>query len=426
MLAELNLLLGNGKEKYKANEIFSYNIADQTYSLIGEQYQEIYNNFKDAIDKAPENSDEKKRLENYFDQLRSAAGEALYTNAQSASETIKKFATSAEMTFKNIQSIYSGLGGYISAADAATEAARLNKLANPWDRIEELIKIYSKFDITLDKSKYNQIVNTVFDSIITAISNALNKLSSGLSGKLSFSDFQSLIDQGYVNASQGRVGYNGITLTNEGRQQYLTKLYQEAKQLGNTQGLGDEIWSTLSDSQNQIFDGYVEIEEEIERIQDALVGLEDSPKKDNLQDYLALLNQVRAAAMFDPNAAEFNFMGQESTDGLTKNFDKFLSSIDTVKSAFSTLQSGGSIGYDQFYNMVDFLDKFANNGELASALHEKGKTINDFANAVVLSSKEIGKADLGTIAAQLGVSMSEAAQMMGGDMEQGLKAVAEQ
>lgn len=426
MLAELNLLLGNGKEKYKANEIFSYNIADQTYSLMGGWSQAIYNNFKDAIDKAPDNSDEKKRLQNYFDQLQSAAGEALYTNAQSASETIKKFATSTEMTFKDIQSIYSGLGGYISAADAATEAAKLNKLADPWERIEELIQIYSNFNITLDESKYNEIVNTVFDSIITAISNALSKLSSGLSGKLSFSDFQSLIDQGYVNASQGRVGYNGITLTNEGRQQYLTKLYQEAKQLGNTQGLGDEIWSTLSDSQNQIFDGYVEIENEIERIQEKLSGLSKEPDKTNLQDYLALLNQVRAAAMFDPNAAEFDFMGQESTDGLTKNFDKFLSSIDTVKSAFSTLQSGGSIGYDQFYNMVDFLEKFANNGQLAKALDDKRQSISDFANAVVLSSKEIGKADLGTIAAQLGVSMSEAAQMMGGDMEQGLKAVAEQ
>ena len=329
------------------------------------------------------------------------------------------------MTFKDIQSIYSELGGNISAADAAATAAELNEL-DPWKRIPKLVEIYSGFGVTLDASKYNEIVNTVFDSILSAISNALSKLSSGLSGKLSFSDFQSLIDQGYVKASQGRVGYNGITLTNEGRQQYLTKLYQEAKQLGNTQGLGDEIWSTLSDSQNQIFDGYVEIEEEIERIQDKIEELGDGPDDSGLKDYLALLNQVRAAAMFDPNAAEFNFMGQESTDGLTKNFDKFLSSIDTVKSAFSTLQSGGSIGYDQFYNMVDFLGKFANDGQLAKALDAKKQTISDFANAVVLSSKEIGKADLGTVAAQLGVSMSEAAQMMGGDMEQGLKAVAEQ
>lgn len=423
MLAELNLLFG--EEKYTAGELFAYNIADQTYSLIGKQYERIYQDFQQKIDDRTTDPQKKAQLENFLPLLQSAASEAFFTSAQSASETVKKFATSTEMTFKDIQSIYSELGGNITAADASAKAAELNKL-DPWNRINKLIGIYSEFGVTLDASKYNEIVNTVFDSIITAISNALSKLSSGLSGKLSFSDFQSLIDQGYVNASQGRVGYNGITLTNEGRQQYLTKLYQEAKQLGNTQGLGDEIWSTLSDSQNQIFDGYVEIEEEIKRIQDALVGLEDSPKKDNLQDYLALLNQVRAAAMFDPNAAEFDFMGQESTDGLTKNFDKFLSSIDTVKSAFSTLQSGGSIGYDQFYNMVDFLDKFANNGQLANALHEKGQSINDFANAVVLSSKEIGKADLGTVAAQLGVSMSEAAQMMGGDMEQGLKAVAEQ
>lgn len=423
MLAELNLLFG--EEKYTAGDLFAYNIADQTYSLIGKQYEQIYKDFQQKIDDETTDPQKRAQLENFLPLLQSAASEAFFASAQSASETVKKFATSTEITFKDIQSIYSELGENITAADASTLAAELNEL-DPWKRINRLIGIYSEFGVTLDASKYNEIVNTVFDSIITAISNALSKLSSGLSGKLSFSDFQSLIDQGYVKASQGRVGYNGITLTNEGRQQYLTKLYQEAKQLGNTQGLGDEIWSTLSDSQNQIFDGYVEIEEEIKRIQDALVGLEDSPKKDNLQDYLALLNQVRAAAMFDPNAAEFDFMGQESTDGLTKNFDKFLSSIDTVKSAFATLQSGGSIGYDQFYNMVDFLDKFANNGQLANALHEKGQTINDFANAVVLSSKEIGKADLGTVAAQLGVSMSEASQMMGGDMEQGLKAVAEQ
>ena len=293
MLAELNLMFG--EEKYTAKDLFDYNVVDQTYSTAVGKYQEVFDAIKAEIDKTEPGSDKRNRFENFLKQFQSAASEAFFTNAQSASETIKKFATSTEMTFKDIQSIYSELGGYISAADAAVEVAKLNKLADPWDRIEELIQIYSNFGVTLDASKYNEIVNSVFDSIITAISNALSKLSSGLSGKLSFSDFQSLIDRGYVKTSQGRVGYNGITLTNEGRQQYLTKLYQEAKQLGNTQGLGDEIWSTLSDSQNQIFDGYVEIEEEIERIQDALVGLEDSPKKDNLQDYLALLNQVRAA-----------------------------------------------------------------------------------------------------------------------------------
>ena len=97
-------------------------------------------------------------------------------------------------------------------------------------------------------------------------------------------------------------------------------------------------------------------------------GLTDKPKREGLEAYLALLNQVRAAAMFDPNAAEFDIFGQDSTNGLTKNFDKFLSSIDTIKSSFSTLQSGGSIGYDQFYNMVDFLGKFASDGQLATAL----------------------------------------------------------
>ena len=423
VLGELNMLYET--EKYKFSDIFVYNKNDQTFSFQSGVAATTISDLQARIEEESDNA-KKATLENYLAFLQSLSSEAFFTNAQSAAETVKKYATSTEMTFKDIQSIYSEFGKSLPAAEAAAEAEKLNKLADPWERINSLIKIYSDHNITLDASKYNEIVNTVFDSILSTISNAVSKLSSGLSGALSFSDFQTLIDQGFVNATQGRVGYQGIRLTNEGRQQYLTKLYQQAAQLGGTQGLGEEIWSTLSSPQNKIFDGYVEIEDEIKRVQDQLDGLSDKPSTDGLEDYLALLNEVRAAAMFDPNAAEFNFMGQESTDGLTKNFDKFLSSIDTVKSAFSTLQSGGSIGYDQFYNMVDFLDKFANNGELASALKEKGQTINDFANAVVLSSKEIGKADLGTVAAQLGVSMSEAAQMMGGDMEQGLKAVAEQ
>lgn len=419
--AELNMLFG--MEKYKFDDLFTYNANDQTFSLMagkGAEVMSALETFKSMVD--GQTSD---MIDSYIALFRSLSSEASFANAQSAAETVKKYATSTEMTFKDIQSIYSEFGRSFPAAEAATRAAELNEL-DPWNRIQELIGIYSGFGVTLDSSKYNEIVNTVFDSILSTISNAVSKLSSGLSGTLSFSDFQTLIDQGFVKASQGRVGYQGVRLDDEGRQQYLTKLYQQASQLGGAWGFGEEIWSTLSSSQNKIFDGYSEIEDEIKRIQSELDGLSDQPKRDGLEAYLALLNQVRAAAMFDPNAAEFDIFGQDSTNGLTKNFDKFLSSIDTIKSSFSTLQSGGSIGYDQFYNMVDFLGKFASDGQLDTAVKEKGTTLSDFANTVVQSSKEIGKADLGTVAAQLGVSMSEAAQMMGGDMEQGLKAVAEQ
>ena len=49
--------------------------------------------------------------------------------------------------------------------------------------------------------------------------------------------------------------------------------------MGNTFGLGEEIWSTLSDSQNQVFDGYKEIEDEISRIEGELKNLGDKPDK---------------------------------------------------------------------------------------------------------------------------------------------------
>ena len=424
MLAELNLLL-DGEKKYTIDDLFSYNVADQTYSLIGKNYQAALKELEDAIDNEPADSDRQKQLKNYLNQMRSAASEALFTNAESASETIEKFATSTEMTFKDIQSIYSEVGGYISAAEASKMAAELNKL-DPWNRINKLIEIYSGFGITLDTSKYNEIVNAVFDSILSEIGNAVSQLSSGLSGKLSFSDFQKLIDQGYVTAQQGRVSYKGVQLTEEGRQSYLTKLYQQAKSMGNTFGLGEEIWSTLSNSQNQVFNSYKEIEDEISRIEGELSKVSKQPDKQNLEAYLSLLKEVRAAAMFDPNSAEFNFMNLDSTEGMTKNFDQFVSSIESAKSAFDTLRSGGDIGYNEFYNMMGFIEKYVSNSALQTKVDEFSLKINDFATAVVESSDEIGKVDLDGIAAKLGVSASAAADLISSDMSQGLKDIAQQ
>ena len=423
-LAELSLLLGT--EGFDPNTFLSYNAADQTYSFFSGKLQEIITSKLEELEKQDKTeTDEYKRLQSWNDQLNSYIDQAIYDNAQSASETIKKFATSTETTFKDIQSIYSEMGGYISAADASEIAKKLNE-ADPWERIDQLIQIYSSFGVTLDSDKYNEIVNTVFDSILSEISDAISKLSSGLSGKLSFSDFQKLIDQGYVTEAQGRVSYKGVQLTAEGRQSYLTKLYQQAKSMGNTFGLGEEIWSTLSDSQNQVFDGYREIEDEISRIEGELKNLGDKPDKQGLQDYLSLLKEVRAAAMFDPNSAEFNFMNLDSTEGMTKNFDQFVSSIESAKSAFDTLRSGGDIGYNEFYNMMGFIEKYVSNSALQTKLDEFGLKINDFATAVVESSDEIGKVDLDGIAAKLGISASAAADLISSDMSQGLKDIAQQ
>jgi hypothetical protein len=66
--------------------------------------------------------------------------------------------------------------------------------------------------------------------------------------------------------------------------------------------------------------------------------------------------------MFDEDAAEFAFMEQDATGGLTKNFDKFVDNIDKVKDAFSAFKSKEAIGYQDFYNMMDYMNKFGANG----------------------------------------------------------------
>nr|DAG59791.1 MAG TPA: hypothetical protein [Caudoviricetes sp.] len=52
-------------------------------------------------------------------------------------------------------------------------------------------------------------------------------------------------------------------------------------------------------------------------------------------------------------------MEQDSAKGLTKNFDSFVEQIDSVQEAFKTLKAQGKdgyIGYQDFYNMMDFLE----------------------------------------------------------------------
>ena len=64
MLAELNLLFG--EEKYTAGELFAYNIADQTYSLIGKQYERIYQDFQQKIDDRTTDPQKKAQLKNFL------------------------------------------------------------------------------------------------------------------------------------------------------------------------------------------------------------------------------------------------------------------------------------------------------------------------------------------------------------------------
>ena len=119
-------------------------------------------------------------------------------------------------------------------------------------------------------------------------------------------------------------------------------------------------------------------------------------------------------------------MNLDSTKGMTKNFDQFVSSIESAKNAFDTLRSGGDIGYNEFYNMMGFIEKYVSNSALQTKLDDFGLKINDFATAVVESSDEIGKVDLDGIAAKLGISASAAADLISSDMSQGLKDIAQQ
>jgi hypothetical protein len=141
--------------------------------------------------------------------------------------------------------------------------------------------------------------------------------------------------------------------------------------------------------------------------------------------YLAVLKQIEEAAYLDPDNPIFNFMDKKATGGLTDNFDNYVESIEKVKTAFASLQKKGEyITYNDFYNMMDFLNTSGQWETFASKVNLAGRKYEDFVNSVVANTDKWGHVNIEGIAAEMGVSVDTAMEAMGGSMAEGLKTIA--
>ena len=273
---------------------------------------------------------------------------------------------------------------------------------------------------------------THIDNLVKNISDGLSSITSAVEGTLSALDLHELA-QRYGLTGKGAISsIAGTTLGQEDFQTLISALYRNSyDQFGVFGGgeFGKQLWDAIQASDNPLFAGYKDIVAAAEEATAAARNLGDRTgiAAKAAWDYADALNSAASAAMLDENSYEFTFMEQDATKGLTKNFDNFVNQIDTVKNAFSSFKEQQSISYQDFYNLMDFINQsadgkgfenFVKNTSAAQMQYE------DFVNAVVAKSKEWGKVDIGTIAAQMGISVDTAMQSMVDGMAEGLRDVA--
>lgn len=321
-------------------------------------------------------------------------------------EQIKQIYLSDE-TSKTLISRYSGIDAtdknIFSYRDEAIDA--LNKSR------AEAIKVAQEYyhnNLQLD-------VASVMDSIMEGISEGLQQLANSFSGELSAEEWTKLRQQ-YNISGTGILTDSGYLLDQKTQDELGVALRREATKGGK---LSDYEFAKM----------YYEAISGTENFSNSIYDLQQR-MEDAQGEAKELYADLLKIAQLDENAAEFTFMEDHPLEGWTNNFDNFVSQIDAIKNTFSSFQSEGSVGYQEFLNMMDFMSTAGKDTEgfknFEAQLNSTGKTYEQFVNNVLQNSEEWGKVDIGAIAAEMGISVDAAMGMMAEGMTDGLKAVAQQ
>lgn len=285
---------------------------------------------------------------------------------------------------------------------------------------------------------------TNIDNLIKNISTSLGGLTDSIEGTLSAADLLELQDRYGLTGYQALSTPKGYSLGKKDQETLTAFLYRNAYDSFGRLGTGEfgkQLWEAWQDAEEPLFKSYQEVEEAAKAAELAAkdIGERTDEAAKSAWDYADALRAAASAAMLSEDAYEFTFMEQDATKGLTKNFDSFVSQINTVQEAFKSLKAQGKdgyIGYQDFYNMMDFLQNSIESyagGKLPASLEhlnalftKNDKTYEDFVNSVVANTDKWGKVNIEGIAAQMGISVEAAMSAISEGMSDGLKDVARQ
>ena len=342
---------------------------------------------------------------------------------------MQELASGGEMTAEELIGIYDTLS-YTDYTAESIEAALNGGSQTIIDSIYEAIVAGAEAgdaDAAYIQNRISELRAYIIDGIIDSISSGLSDLSSGMEGTLSATNYTKLIQQ-YGLSGQARQTSRGLELSAADQQKLISQLYMKASSQGLQGEFGDQLWEVWRDNTKDAFEGYIDIEKAIKAANNQIkeLGGETANAAQEAVAYRNALQQARHAAMFDENAAEFAFMEQDATSGLTKNFDKFVSQIDKVKSALQGLKDTGKIGYNDFFNILDYLGESGQWKQVATNMGLAQKFVEDyrlFGTELASTTETIGQIDAKSFAS-IGMDVSTAATEMADGMNKGLKETA--
>ena len=335
----------------------------------------------------------------------------------SAEDLMSKAISGDKIGIDELQTTFSELGWNLSDSNAKAiiergantilsniEFALLNQGITPADYSDRL----------------KELQTLVMDALMESITGSLSAFESGMQGTLSETEYQKYAAQ-YGLSGSARTA-RGRQLSGADAQKWLTGEYQRAKANKLDDTFGEDVWKIYSSTAKDGIDGYRDIEVEIQRVKDT-----QDTNNDAVKEYIELLEKARDAAMLSADSKEFAFMDQDATGGLAKNFDTFAGSIEKVKTAFNTLQSGGKVEFNDFYNIMDFIK----NSESAFNTFHKATGIakddyDTLVNTIISKTEDWNQIDIKGIAAEMGISVEAAMGVMKDSMTDGLKEVAQQ
>ena len=345
-----------------------------------------------------------------------------------------------EIEFSEVEDILTALQPKMAASDYSNlldkyELAKTGTIQDFKIFIDDLANIARAqgYDINED-----EIIAKIQDAYTSLVKTLFDHLSSAIEGSLSAEGLDSLeLSLGLDLSAYQQQTLDGYQLSSEG----LLKVASELEQrYGHVAGYAEKM-AELFVGEDKLYSGTEELEARIAAIEKAKESEEGISEE--LEYQLSLLKKMAATSRLNENDPIFNFMDQDSTRGFAAGADQMISSIDKVKSTFSSITAGEQILADDFYNMMDFM--YNNRAEgmqdwddstwLANALGitpealnefeaKTGKAIHtyeDFVNAVVSSSGELGKVDT-EVLLEMGISMDT----MSSSMSDSLQTVAQQ
>lgn len=344
-----------------------------------------------------------------------------------------------EIEFSEVENILTALQPKMAASEYSKllenyEQAKAGTIQDFKIFIDDLANIARAqgYDINED-----EIIAKIQDAYTSLVKTLFDYLSSAIEGSLSAEGLDSLeLSLGLDLSAYQQQTLDGYRLSSEG----LLKVAGELEQrYGNVAGYAEKM-TELFVGEGKLYSGTEELEARIAAIEEAKKSEEGISEE--LEYQLSLLKKMAATSRLNENDPLFNFMDQDSTRGFAAGADQMISSIDKVKSTFSSITAGEQILADDFYNMMDFMYNNRAEGmqglddsswlanvlgvtpeaiqQLSNKTGEATSVYEAFVNAVVSSSGELGKVDT-EVLLEMGISMDT----MSSSMSASLKEVAQ-